>query len=206
MKHFNIIICGVGGTGVIGLGKLLREAAMTEGARVLSAESRGSGQRGGPAVASVRFTMPENGEIYNERTALWSGSIDVGGADLMIATEASEALRNAVYLSGNSKVLLNTFTLKPAQTRAEMKTGEIKYPSIEEIITNLKELTPHIHLARASDMGMEKFGSYVSTNPVLVGMALARGMLPLKKETIAGLLKGKAADAMALGFAADKPS
>ena len=205
MNHFNIILCGVGGTGVIGLGKLLREAAMLQGARVLSAESRGSGQRGGPAVASVRFTLPENGDVYDERTALWSGSIGVGGADLMIATEASEALRNALYLSENSKVLLNTFTLKPAQTRAEMKTGKIKYPSIEEIIGSLKTLTSHIHLARASDMSLEKFGSYVSTNPILVGMALAWGLLPLKKEIIAGLLKGKALEALAAGFEAEKP-
>jgi indolepyruvate ferredoxin oxidoreductase beta subunit len=205
MKHFNIITCGVGGTGVIGLGKLLREAAMQDGARVLSAESRGSGQRGGPAVACVRFTLFDHDETYSDRTALWTGSVGIGGADLMIATEASEALRNAHYLSEDSRVLLNTFSLKPAQTREEIKTKSIKYPSIEEILSNLKQLTSHIYMAQASEISLKNFGSYVTTNPLLMGMALAWGLLPLKKETIRNLLKGKAEEAFELGLGTQSP-
>lgn len=200
MRHFNIIICGVGGTGVIGLGELLREAAGLEDSRVLATESRGSGQRGGPATASVRYTTLDESEEYNDRTALWSGSIGVGGADLMIATEVAEALRNAHYLSGNSKVILNTFTLMPKQTRQEMKAKSLKYPSVEEVVTMLHQLTPHVYVANASDMSMEHFGSYRMTNPILVGRALARGLLPLKKDTVKSLLQGNAKEALELGF------
>ena len=200
MRHFNIIICGVGGTGVIGLGELLREAAKLEGGRVLATESRGSGQRGGPATASVRYTTLDENEEYNERTALWSGSIGVGGADLMIATEVAEALRNAHYLSENSKVILNTFTLMPKQTRQEMKAKTLKYPSVEEVVTMLNQLTPNVYVANASDISMEHFNSYRMTNPVLVGLAIAQGMLPLKKDTVKSLLKGNAKEALELGF------
>ncbi len=200
MRHFNIIICGVGGTGVIGLGELLREAAKLEGNKVLTAESRGSGQRGGPATASVRYTTLDENEEYNERTALWSGSIGIGGADLMIATEVAEALRNAHYLSENSNVILNTFTLMPKQTRQEMKAKSLKYPSVEEVVTMLHQLTPSVYVANASAMSMEHFDSYRMTNPILVGLALARGLLPLKKDTMESLLQGKAKEALELGF------
>ena len=200
MKHFNIILCGVGGTGVIGLGTLLREAAMREGGKVLSAESRGSGQRGGPATASVRFTMLDENETRSDRTALWSGSVGIGGADLMIATEAAEALRNAHYLSEDSKVLLNTFTLKPTQTRKEMKEKSLHYPSIEEIVAMLHRVTSQVHVAAASDMSMEHFSSYRATNPILVGMALAMGLMPLTLATLRGLLQGTARQALELGF------
>lgn len=200
MRHYNIIICGVGGTGVIGLGELIRKAAMREGARVLSAESRGSGQRGGPATASVRYTTLGEDEEYNDRSVLWSGSIGVGGADLMIATEAAEALRNAHYLSENSRVLLNTFTLRPTQTRQEIAAKSLKYPSIDEIVDNLSQITPHVHVVNASDMSMKCFDSYRMTNPVLVGLALARGLLPLKKDTVKSQLHGVAKDALELGF------
>jgi indolepyruvate ferredoxin oxidoreductase beta subunit len=200
MKHFNIIICGVGGTGVIGLGELLRKAAMLEGNNVLGTESRGSGQRGGPATASVRFTTLDNDAKHNDRTALWAGSVGAGGADLMIATEAAEALRNAHYLSGNSRVVLNTFTLKPTQTRKEIKAKSVKYPTIEEVVTMLHQLTPHVYIFNASAMSMEKFGTYRNTNPVLVGVALARGLLPLKKDTLESLLKGTAKDALEFGY------
>lgn len=200
MRHFNIIICGVGGSGVIGLGELLREAAMREGARVLAAETRGSGQRGGPATASVRYSTLDENEEHNDRKALWSGSVGVGGADLMIATEVAEALRNAHYLSGNSRVILNTFTLMPKQTRQEMKAKSLKYPSLEEVVGMLQKLTAHVHAVSASDMSMKHFGSYRTTNPILVGQALARGLLPLRKDTVRGLLQGDDRRALELGF------
>lgn len=200
MKHFNIIVCGVGGTGVIGLGGLLRKAAMLEGKRVLGAESRGSSQSGGPVTASVRFTTPDESEECNDRTALWTGAVGAGGADLMIATEAAEALRNAYYLLENSKVLLNSFTLRPTQTRQEIAAKSLKYPSIDEIVDNLSQITPHVHVVNASDMSMKCFDSYRMTNPVLVGLALARGLLPLKKDTVKSQLHGVAKDALELGF------
>ena len=206
MRHFNIIICGVGGTGVIGLGELLRKAAILEGNIVLGTESRGSGQRGGPATASIRFTSLDENEEYYDRTALWAGSVGFGGADLMIATEAAEALRNAHYLSGDSRVVLNIFTLKPTQTRQEMKAKSLKYPSIDKVVSMLQQLTPHVYVVNASDMSMQHFGSYRTTNPVLVGQALARGLLPLKKDTVKGLLEGVAKEALELGFQSERRS
>ncbi len=200
MRHFNIIICGVGGTGVIGLGELLRKASALEGNRVLGTESRGSGQRGGPATASVRFTTLDNDEEYNDRATLWAGSVGAGGADLMIATEAAEALRNAHYLSENSRVILNTFALKPTQTRQEIKAKSVKYPTIDEVVAMLHQITPHVYVFNASEMSMKKFGTYRNTNPVLVGVALARGLLPLKKDTLESLLKGAAKDAVEFGY------
>ena len=200
MKHFNIIICGVGGTGVIGLGELLREATRIEGNRVLAAESRGSGQRGGPATASIRFTSLNENEEYKDRTALWSGSVGVGSADLMIATEVAEALRNALYLWGNSKVILNNFRLIPKQTRKEMKAKSLTYPSNEEVVSMLQQLTPHVYPVNASDMSMEHFGSYRMTNPILVGLSIARGILPLKMDSVKSLMKGNTRDALELGF------
>jgi len=206
MRHFNIIICGVGGTGVIGLSELIRKSAMLEGNKVLAAESRGSGQRGGPATASVRYTTLDENEEYNDRTALWSGSVGAGEADLMIATEVAEALRNAHYLSEKSKVILNSYTLMPKQTRQEMKAESLKYPSIAEVVALLHKVTPHVYVANASDMSMKYFGSYRTTNPLLVGIALAQGLLPLQKDIVKSLLQGDAKDALELGFQSRKCS
>jgi Pyruvate/2-oxoacid:ferredoxin oxidoreductase gamma subunit len=57
-----------------------------------------------------------------------------------------------------------------------------------------------VYVVNASDMSMQHFGSYRTTNPVLVGLALARGLLPLKKDTVKSLLKGVAIDALELGY------
>lgn len=200
MRHFNIIVCGVGGTGVIGLSELLKEAAALEGNRVFSAESRGSAQRGGSTTASVRYTIMGKNEKWDDRTALWSGAVWVGGADLMIATELAEGLRNAHYLCENSRVILNNFTIMPKQTRREMKEKGLKYPTLEKVVSLLHQVTPHVYVANASEMSMKHFGSYRMTNPILVGIALALDLLPLKKDTVKSMLKRKDKDALELGL------
>jgi indolepyruvate ferredoxin oxidoreductase beta subunit len=200
MRHFNIIVCGVGGTGVIGLSELLKEAAALEGNRVLSAEARGSAQRGGSTTASTRYTIMEKNEKCDDRTALWSGAVGVGGADLMISTEFAEGLRNAHYLFENSRVILNNFTIMPKQTRREMKEKSLKYPTLEEVVSLLRQVTPYVYVVHASEMSMKHFGSYRMTNPILVGITFALELLPLKKDTVKSLLKGKAKDALELGL------
>jgi indolepyruvate ferredoxin oxidoreductase beta subunit len=200
MKHFNMIVCGVGGTGVIGLSELIKKAASLEGNRVVSSESRGSAQRGGSTTASVRYTLLEGNETYDDRTSVWSGAVGVGEADLMIATEVAEGIRNAHYLSASSKVILNDFIVMPKQTRKEMKAKSLKYPSLEEVASSLRQITPLVYVVNASEMSVKNFGTYRMTNPILVGICLAHGFLPLRNDTIKGLLKGKDKDALELGL------
>jgi Pyruvate/2-oxoacid:ferredoxin oxidoreductase gamma subunit len=109
-------------------------------------------------------------------------------------------VRNAHYLSEHSKVVLNTFTLKPTQTRQEIAAQSLKYPPIEEIVAMLQRVTPHLYVLDASDMSMQRFGTYRTTNAILVGLALARGLLPLKKESVNTVLQGVARDALELGY------
>jgi indolepyruvate ferredoxin oxidoreductase beta subunit len=200
MRQFNLIVCGVGGTGVVGLSELLKKAANLEGNRVLSAESRGSAQRGGSTTASVRYTVIGENEKCSDRTLVWSGAVGVGEADLMIATEIAEGIRNAHYLSESSKVILNNFVVMPKQTRREMKERSLRYPSLEEVVSSLQKVTPHVYVVNASEMSMKHFGSYRMTNPILVGIAFALDLLPLKRDTVGSLLKEKDKDALELGL------
>ena len=80
----NILICGVGGQGTVLAAKVLSQAAVSSGKRVLSAETIGMAQRGGSVVSHVR--IGEN---------LFSPLIPKGKADVIIAFEATEAVRNS---------------------------------------------------------------------------------------------------------------
>ena len=90
----DIMICGVGGQGTVLASKIIAASAMDEGNAVHSAETIGMAQRGGPVTSHVRI-----GEDA------FSPLIPVGGADLLIAFEPSEAVRNLKYLTpfGSSK-------------------------------------------------------------------------------------------------------
>ena len=78
----DILVCGVGGQGTVLASKLIASAYMAKGETVHSAETIGMAQRGGSVTSHVR-----NGEAY-------SPLIAQGGADIILAFEPAEAVRN----------------------------------------------------------------------------------------------------------------
>ncbi|MBI2303584.1 MAG: 2-oxoacid:acceptor oxidoreductase family protein [Chloroflexi bacterium] len=193
MRQYNILICGVGGQGIMTLGTLLLSAGMPQGYRVIGAEYRGSAQRGGPINSTVRYEIFEGGDGSDERRFVYPGELPLGAANLLIAVEAAEALRNAFYLSRGATAVVNTYTIKP-KTQA-------RYPSVDELVAHLKETTDRVYTFPANQLSMERYGSYRMANAMLLGVALARSDLPVPRETIEGLLRSREErEALALGF------
>ena len=92
----DILLCGVGGQGTVLASKLIAAAAMREGHTVHSAETIGMAQRGGSVTSHIRI-----GEDIG------SPLIPFGAADMILAFEPAEAVRNLHYL-------------KPGERQSEM--------------------------------------------------------------------------------------
>lgn len=84
----SILIAGVGGQGSIFAARVLGLTAIRQGLRMRGSETIGMAQRGGGVVSHVRVS---GGEIA-------SPLIPPGGADVLIALEPAECLRNLQYL------------------------------------------------------------------------------------------------------------
>jgi len=54
-RRTQLVLCGLGGQGIIFLTRVLAEAAMTEGREILAAETRGMAQRGGAVESHVKL-------------------------------------------------------------------------------------------------------------------------------------------------------
>ena len=93
----DILICGVGGQGTVLASKLIASAAMSEGNVVHSAETIGMAQRGGSVTSHCR--------IGNKA---FSPLIPMGNADMILAFEPAEAVRNFKYLKKDGIVIVNT--------------------------------------------------------------------------------------------------
>ena len=119
----DILICGVGGQGTVLASRIIAAAAMAEGSTVHSAESIGMAQRGGPVTSHVRIGADA-----------FSPLIPKGSADLIIAFEPAEAVRNLDYLKKNGAVIVNENCIKPV-TESLNPTG---YDG-SEMITSLKK-------------------------------------------------------------------
>ena len=168
IREFNMLICGVGGQGVIVISEILGKAAVSEGLRVRASETIGMAQRGAPVNAMIRLGSAPEGPL-----------IPTGRGDLMLGLEPAEALRNITYMSKSSLILLNTRTIVPVM----VLLGKSTYPSLEQIIEKLKENSARIVSLEAVNLA-EEAGSLPSANMVMLGAACGTSLLPIKTDTV----------------------
>ncbi|MEO0104853.1 MAG: 2-oxoacid:acceptor oxidoreductase family protein, partial [candidate division WOR-3 bacterium] len=100
MNTINIIICGIGGQGVLLLSDILGEVAMENGFLVKKSEVKGMAQRGGSVISHLRFGE----EVY-------SPLIPLKEADFLLSMEKLEALRYLDYLKEDGILITDNFYL-----------------------------------------------------------------------------------------------
>nr|MCR5763129.1 indolepyruvate oxidoreductase subunit beta [Treponema sp.] len=159
----NILICGVGGQGTVLAAKLISQAAVSAGKKVLSAETIGMAQRGGSVVSHVRIGDDAYSPLIPEKQA-----------DIIISFEAAEAVRNLPYLKPNGMVIVNEKVVQPVTASL---TG--KAFSEETMIAALKEHTKNV-ICVDTDKGCEELGSPKVVNTLLLGAACRTGIIDIK--------------------------
>lgn len=91
----DIILCGVGGQGILSIATIIGEAAMNENLYIKQAEVHGMSQRGGDVQSNLRISSdPINSDL-----------IAKGSADVIISMEPMEALRYLPYLNKNGWII-----------------------------------------------------------------------------------------------------
>jgi len=165
----NILICGVGGQGTVLAAKVLSQAAISKGERVLSAETIGMAQRGGSVVSHVRI-----GDAF-------SPLVPKGQADILIAFEAAEAVRNIDYLKTEGTVIVNKKVVQPVTASLSGKTFDEG-----EMIDYLKKRVATV-IAVDTDQACRELGSSKVVNMVLLGAACKTGLI--SKDDLKAALK-----------------
>ena len=162
----DILICGVGGQGTVLASRIIAAAAMEEGSPVHSAETIGMAQRGGSVTSHVRI-----GE------GAFAPMIPFGAADMLLAFEPGEAVRNLRYLRQGGVAVVNTAVTKPV-TESLKDTG---YDG-REMTAYLKGKCACIFV-NAEEV-CRSFGSTKFFNIIMLGVAAGSGCLGLSKETL----------------------
>ncbi|MBI4101491.1 MAG: indolepyruvate oxidoreductase subunit beta [Candidatus Nealsonbacteria bacterium] len=163
MKDFNLIVNGVGGQGLVTLLKIVAEAAQIEGFDVRASELHGLSQRGGSVEVYIRF-----GQV------IYSPLVAQGKADLVISLEEQEAL-NGLYFANQKTVFLANKYRTPTF---------LKDVPEEEVLAEVKKVSPNVFLIPANEVCLKEFKTDVVSGIYLLGQALAKGCLPLKKESL----------------------
>lgn len=163
----NILLCGVGGQGIVLASKLIAQAAMENSLPVMSAETIGMAQKGGSVFSHVRIGSD-----------LSTPMIPKGGADVIIGFEPAEAVRMLPYLKKDGTVIVNSCPTKPvtAMLSASSYTGK-------EMLAYLKKNVERLTIVDCERAASE-IGSLKVVNMILLGAAAATGELPISMADI----------------------
>lgn len=160
-----IVLCGVGGQGLIAAGRVVGLALLEEGFSVRVAEVHGLAQRGGSVVVHVKFG----------RSPDLAPTIPEGGADAVIALEMIEALRAVRFLRAEEGIMLvNDFMLPPP--------GAPRTLSRNQVLTAIEKVDAKLVLLPASKAARE-LGSLLLTNSVMLGAAFEAGLFPVERKS-----------------------
>lgn len=176
MDRFEMVIVGFGGQGTLTLANMIEKCALREGHAVRGCELHGLAQRGGVSQCHIRFGRGIHSPLVRE-----------GNADLIIALESLEALRACYYASkGKTTILTDTYRFPSIA----VYLGKDRYPSLGEIIKNLKDFG-RVGIIEAAKISEKMTGDIVSANIFMTGYAIANRLLPIKKESIIAEMKAR---------------
>lgn len=155
----SILLVGVGGQGTILASKILTTGLMEAGHDVKMSEIHGMSQRGGSVSSQVR---------YGEK--VHSPVIEKGAADIIVAFEKMEALRNLDYLKEGGTLVVNDEEI-PSQS---VLIGEEIYPAdvLEEIQKHAEDVKVIDASGMARGLGNEKAANMVLLGTIIHAMGL----------------------------------
>ena len=96
----DIILCGVGGQGILSIATIIGEAALKENLYIKQAEVHGMSQRGGDVQSNLRISS----------NPIASDLIGLGQADVIISMEPMEALRYLPFLNKQTGWIITSST------------------------------------------------------------------------------------------------
>jgi len=174
---FNVMIAGIGGTGVVTVGAVLGMAAHIEGLAISLFDMTGLSQKNGAVYSHVR--------IATSQDAIHAQRLGRKEADVLLAFDLVAALApdSAATLSlGRTHVIANT---NVTPTLAFQFNRDFAL-SPEMLLTQLQEKVGNDAVSKidASSLALTILGDTIGANMFVVGVAAQQGLLPVGVEAL----------------------
>lgn len=168
-RPFDLLITGVGGTGVITVGALVTMAAHLEGSGATVLDFTGFAQKFGPVLSFVRLAASP-GEIHQVR-------IDNGAADALIGCDvvvSSSPKASASYRAG----------MKAVVNLAKMPTGDVVQRrdadlAVDQRLAAIRRVAARLAAVDANHLAETIMGDAVFANVIMLGFAWQQGLVPV---------------------------
>ncbi len=176
-RPWNILITGVGGTGVVTIGALLGMAGHLEGRGATVLDQTGLAQKGGAVTTHIRIARTP-GDIHAVRIAAGEADL-VLGCDMVVVNDywALSKVRGE-----RSEVVLNTYEAMPGTftTRPDMQ-----FPAAD-IIAGVRVALGGREplLVDATQLATALLGDAIGANLFMLGYAWQQGLVPISFDAL----------------------
>jgi len=174
---YNIMVTGIGGTGVLTVSALLGTAGHIEGLSSTTADMAGLAQKGGAVYSHVRLAS-HDGDLTSPR-------IIAGGADLVLACDAVVAADKAcqtLMVPTRTAVVANG-DIAPTADFVRNRDIDFRSSAVERSIR--KASNPNAcDFVAADTVATALLGDAIGANILLMGYAWQQGLIPLAHASI----------------------
>lgn len=139
----DIILCGVGGQGILSIATVIGEAAMSENLYIKQAEVHGMSQRGGDVQSNLRLSS----------APIASDLIALGTADVIISMEPMEALRYLPYLRRGGWIITSSVPFVNIPDYPDIEAVRAELATVENVVlVDIEELAKAHNVPRSANM------------------------------------------------------
>ena len=181
-RSFNVLITGVGGTGIVTIGAVLGMAAHIDGIAVSVVDQLGFAQKGGSVVTHIR--------LAKNRDDIHAPRINSAATDTLLACD--------MLVSGHDKINPSLDTQRTAGvvntarqfTGDFTQNGDLSFPAdtLESRLINSTQKEA-LSLLPASQLALSALGDTIGANLIVTGYAWQKGLLPISREAIRSALE-----------------
>ncbi|MGZ3216420.1 indolepyruvate ferredoxin oxidoreductase family protein [Paracoccus sp. T5] len=181
----NLVITGVGGTGVVTIGAVLAQAAHMDGKGAGMMEMAGLAQKGGAVHIHLRLAnRPE--DISAIRVAVGEADCVIGG-DLVVTAGAKTI---GLMTQGRTGAVVNDHEII---TGDFTRFRDFQVPSDRLKLSLQARLQDRVAFLDANELALRMLGDSIYSNMLVLGACWQRGLIPLSEEAIMEAIRLNAA-------------
>jgi indolepyruvate ferredoxin oxidoreductase len=174
---YDLLVTGIGGTGVVTLGQLITMAAHLEGKGASVLDFMGFSQKFGPVLSYIR--------IANEPADINQVRISKARADALIGCDlvvSSSPKASQAYSPGITRALINTAEIATGDF-ARQRDADLRASDRIAAIGNVVGVN-NLHTLDANSMSARLMGDTIYSNVMLLGAAWQRGLVPVTLDAL----------------------
>jgi indolepyruvate ferredoxin oxidoreductase len=178
---YNVVITGVGGTGVVTIGAVLAQAAQIDGKGAGMMEMAGLAQKGGAVNIHCRLAQTP-ADISAIRVATGECDALIGGDLVVSAGNKTLGLTS----TGRTGAVVNAHQIITGEFTRDTEF-QMPYDRLELALQ--ARLQDKLSMFDASDLAKATLGDSIYSNMMIFGGAWQRGLIPLSLEAITEAIK-----------------